>query len=158
MHVSEALLRAFRQMPVFKKDERIFPLLESFPKQYLGKDYAGVATNKKGRHIDINTLDSVRSISSCSSRSAKFRCFSKFGSIHILTRFAARRYCYAFVHEELSQELARQPPHEAHGSHAVRFVLEGHWCNVGRCPRVLAQRVCSKVWQLSIREKIRLQH
>ncbi len=59
MHISEALQRAYRQMPVFKKDERIFPLLESFPKQYLGKDYAG-ATNRKGRHVNINDLDSVR--------------------------------------------------------------------------------------------------
>lgn len=59
MHVSEALIRAYRQMPVFKKDERIYPLLESFPKQYLGKDYAA-ATNRKGRHVDINDLDKVR--------------------------------------------------------------------------------------------------
>eukprot|EP00029_Vermamoeba_vermiformis_P011416 TRINITY_DN6270_c0_g1_i1.p1 TRINITY_DN6270_c0_g1~~TRINITY_DN6270_c0_g1_i1.p1 ORF type:complete len:486 (+),score=96.10 TRINITY_DN6270_c0_g1_i1:8-1465(+) len=58
MHISEALIRAYRQMPAFNKDERIYPLLESFPKQYLGKDYAA-ASNKKGRHIDINDLDKL---------------------------------------------------------------------------------------------------
>lgn len=60
MYVSEALQRAYRQLPVFKKDERIYPLLESFPQQYLGKDYAGVSTNKKGRRVDINDIDKVR--------------------------------------------------------------------------------------------------
>lgn len=71
MHVSEALIRAYRQLPVFKKDARIYPLLESFPKQYLGKDYSGATTNKKGRHVNIGDIDKVR----CSSMRVPLRNF-----------------------------------------------------------------------------------
>eukprot|EP01125_Pyxidicula_operculata_P020534 TRINITY_DN7608_c0_g1_i1.p1 TRINITY_DN7608_c0_g1~~TRINITY_DN7608_c0_g1_i1.p1 ORF type:complete len:466 (-),score=86.95 TRINITY_DN7608_c0_g1_i1:189-1586(-) len=55
-HLSQCLARAYKQMPVWSEDRRIFGLTESLPKEYLGRDYVPVQNKDE---ISLSQLDSL---------------------------------------------------------------------------------------------------